>query len=93
MDFLSANRANLEGILDPAVLASAADQGRILVTSDFKTMPRHFGEFLEGGSSSPGLFLVKQHAPIAEVIDALVLIWAVSAADEWKNRIVEIPGP
>ena len=39
MDFLSANRANLEGVPDPAVLAFAAQQGRVLVTSDFKTMP------------------------------------------------------
>ena len=93
MDFLSANRANLEGIPDPAVLALAAQQGRVLVTSDLKTMPRYFGEFLQEGGSSPGVFLVKQHAPIAEVIDALVLVWAASDADEWRDRIVEIPAP
>jgi hypothetical protein len=61
MDFLSANRAHLEGLPDPTVLARAAEQDRILVTSDFKTMPRHFGELLQGGRSSPGVFLVKQH--------------------------------
>jgi uncharacterized protein DUF5615 len=91
MDFLAANRANLEGVPDPAVLAFAAEQDRVLVTSDFKTMPRYFGEFLQGGGSSPGVFLVKQHARIGEVIDALVLVWAASEADEWKNRIMEIP--
>lgn len=42
---------------------------RILVTSDFKTMPSHFG------------------------IDALVLVWAASDADEWRDRIVETPQP
>src|SRR5436309_2619639 len=46
MDFLSANEARLEGISDPAVLALAADQDRILVSHDFQTMPRHFGDFL-----------------------------------------------
>src|ERR1035438_6083496 len=91
MDFLSANRANLEGVPDPAVLAFAAQQGRVLVTSDFKTMPGYFGEFLQGGGSSPGVFLVKQHAPIAEVIDSLVLVWAASGAEERRDRIVEIP--
>ena len=93
MDFLSANRANLDGLPDPAVLAFAAEQDRVLVTSDFKTMPRYFGEFLQGAGSSPGVFLVKQHAPIAEVIEALVLVWAASDADEWRDRIVEIPEP
>jgi hypothetical protein len=34
---------------------------------------------------------VKQHTPVAEVIEALLLVWAASDADEWKNRILEIP--
>jgi hypothetical protein len=93
MDFLSANEAKLERVPDPDVLALAAEQDRILVTHDRQTMPLHFGEFLTAGRSSPGVFLVNQHTPIGEVIDALVLIWAASDADEWKNRIVNIPEP
>jgi Domain of unknown function (DUF5615) len=47
VDFLSANDAKLEGVPDSRVLALAAEQDRILVSHDFQTMPRHFGEFLE----------------------------------------------
>ena len=90
MDFLSANEAKLEGIPDPDVLALAAEQDRILVTHDRQTMPWHFAEFLMIGRTCPGVFLVSQHASIGEVIDALVLIWAGSDAEEWKNRIVNI---
>jgi hypothetical protein len=54
-------------------------------------MPRHFGTFLQERGSSPGVFLVKQSSPVAEVIDELVLIWAASDAEEWKDRILEIP--
>ena len=91
MDFLSANDANLDGIPDPRVLALAAEEGRILVSHDFQTMPRHFGEFLEVQGFSPGVLLVKQYSPVGDVIDELVLIWAASDADEWQNRILEIP--
>src|SRR6266446_3995394 len=91
LDFLSANDATLEGVPDPTVLALAAEQDRILVSHDFQTMPRHFGEFLGAGGSSPGVFLVKQSSPVGEVIDALVLIWAASDAEEWKDRILEVP--
>lgn len=91
MDFLSANEAKLEGVPDQDVLALAAEQARILVTHDRQTMPWHFAEILMSGRSCPGVFLVSQHAPIAEVIDALVLIWAGSDAEEWNNRIVNIP--
>lgn len=34
-----------EGMKDPEVLTLAASLGRILVTHDVRTMPRHFGEF------------------------------------------------
>src|ERR1700722_16475251 len=91
IDFLSARRAKLEGIPDPEVLEIAAAQGRILVTHDFRTMPRHFGEFLKTGRSSPGVVLVTQRPPPAQIIEALVLVWTASNPEEWKNRILEIP--
>jgi len=81
---------NLQGVSDPEVLAFAAQQGRILVTSDLRTMPRHFGDFLEAHGYFSGVFLVKQRAPLADVIEALVPVCATSDADEWKNWIVEI---
>ena len=93
IDFLSAHEATLEGVPDPEVLAFATRQNRILVTSDLKTMPRHFDDFLEANGHCAGVFLVKQKTPLADVIDALVLIWSASNADEWKNRLVEIPQP
>ena len=66
MDFLSANNADLEGVPDPEVLALAAAQGRILVSHDFQTMPRHFGDFLRARVSSPGLILVPNACPSAK---------------------------
>jgi len=93
IDFLSAHEARLEGVPDPEVLAFATLQNRVLVTSDLRTMPHHFGSFLEANGQCAGVFLVKQRAPLADVIEALVLVWAASDADEWKNRVVEIPQP
>jgi len=64
---------------------------RILVTHDFQTMPKHFAAFLAGGRSSPGVFLVKQRTPLAQVIEELVLVWTASEPEDWTNRILEIP--
>ena len=66
-------------------LADASLQNRILATFDLRTMPRHFGNFLEASGLCTGVFLVKQRAPLADVIEALVLVWAASDADEWKT--------
>ena len=91
VDFLSANEANLWGVADPLVLALAAEQNRILVSHDTRTMPRHFGEFLQAHGSSPGLILVPQYLPIGRAIEDLMLIWGASDAAEWQNRILRIP--
>jgi len=93
IDFLSAHEATLAGVPDPEVLAFATCQNRILVTSDLRTMPHHFGDFLAANGRCAGVFIVKQRAPLTDVIDALVLIWSASNAGEWENRIVEIPLP
>ena len=93
IDFLSANDARLEGVPDPDVLALAAQQDRVLVTSDLRTMARHFGNFLEAHGHCPGVFLVKQTTPVAAVIEELVMVWAASDTEEWKDRILEIPQP
>lgn len=93
IDFLSANDANLEGVPDPDVLALAAAEDRILVSHDFQTMPRHFGDLLRARGSSPGLILVPQNMLIGEVIEELLLIWGASGAEEWRDRWQALPLP
>jgi hypothetical protein len=55
MDFKSAASAKLQGKSDLEVLTLAAQEGRILVTQDVRTMPRHFADFLQKQSHSPGV--------------------------------------
>lgn len=93
LDFFSANEAGLASAPDPDVLAMAAEQDRILVSHDYRTMLRHFADFLHAHGSSPGLILVPQYLPIGRAIEELLLIWGASEAEEWRNRIVTIPLP
>jgi predicted nuclease of predicted toxin-antitoxin system len=46
IDFQTALAAGLASLSDREVLAMAASEGRVLVTHDRKTMPRHFAEFI-----------------------------------------------
>jgi len=86
-------RSRPGGRTDAGVLAVAAGEDRILVSHDFQTMPRHFGDFLQVRGSSPGMILVPQHMPIRKVIEELVLIWGASDPAEWKNRWQALPLP
>jgi hypothetical protein len=72
------------------VLAFAADEGRILVSHDFGTMPKHFCQFTQG-RNSPGVLLVRQDVPVAEAIETLLLIWEATEAEEWVNRLCLVP--
>jgi hypothetical protein len=81
LDFQSANAARLEGLKDPEVLAIAARDGRVIVTHDRKTMPVEFGEFIISQTSS-GVLILSQNLPIGEAIDAIILIWEASTADD-----------
>lgn len=57
---------DMAGIPDAEVLALAAAEGRMPITSDIRPMPKHFGERLASGGSSAGVLLVKQHTPVAD---------------------------
>jgi len=90
IDFLTAEAAGLVGLKDPEVLAVAAGEGRVLVSHDQKTMPRHFAELITH-TSSPGLLLIPQHLPIVAAVEDILLIWFASEAEEWVNRIRYLP--
>lgn len=80
----------MEGIKDPEVLAIAAQQGRILVSHDRRTMPLEFATFITGRQSS-GIIIVSRKLSIELVIEELLLIWAESSSGEWVNRIAKLP--
>jgi hypothetical protein len=90
VDFRSAAEAELAGLPDPEVLAAAGRAGRMLVSHDLKTMPRHFGEFVQS-SVSAGVLLIPQGLSVREAVEQLIMIWAASEAEEWVNRICVLP--
>lgn len=90
VDFQSAKIAELEGKKDREVLKLAAQEGRVLVTHDRRTMPTEFGEFVRAQNSS-GVLIVSQKLSINESIEALILIWEATTAEEWINQIMSIP--
>jgi hypothetical protein len=90
IDFRTAADAGLAGVPDGEVLALAARTGRLLVSHDFRTMPKHFAEFLQT-ASSPGVLLVPQSLPTAAAAEEILLIWSVTSLEEWAIRLVYLP--
>jgi hypothetical protein len=91
IDFKTAPERGLHhGTPDEEVLRLAAEEGRLLVSHDFKTMPQHFGAFI-AQHTSPGLILISQRIPIKQAADELHLVWGASEAEEYVNRIYRLP--
>ena len=89
-EFYDAQQGGLLGLNDPEVLDSVARTGRILVSHDRRTMPRHFAQFTELNASA-GLIVIGQKVDIGTAIDELLLIWATSKAEEWHGKIGFVP--
>lgn len=90
MAFRTADEAQIRGLPDPEVLATAARAGRILVSHDHHTMPVHFANFI-ATQQSPGVFLLSQDLPISIAVAELMMIWEASEAEEWSNTLQYLP--
>lgn len=90
ISFRNADESGLRGLDDEKVLAIAAQEGRVLVSHDRRTLPSHFARFIDD-HQSPGVILIDQPLPIKEAIDELELIWEASQEEEWIDRLEFIP--
>ncbi|HZT31679.1 MAG TPA: hypothetical protein VFA33_17465 [Bryobacteraceae bacterium] len=80
----------MDAVDDLTVLHLAAQESRILVSHDVSSMPAAFAQYRRT-SHSPGVLLVPQTWPLADAIEQLVLIWELTEAGEWVDRICYLP--
>ena len=90
LDFKRAEEVPLEGLRDDAVLAIAAEDGRVLVSHDVSTMPGHFREYIRH-RSSPGLILIPQELSIGKAIENILLISEACDEDDLANGVCLVP--
>jgi predicted nuclease of predicted toxin-antitoxin system len=93
IEFKTAAEAGLYlGASDPEVLKIAADENRILVSHDLKTMPQHFAEFIER-RSSPGVIIIRQDVAIRDAALWLKFFHDAGTPEEFKDTIRIISRP
>jgi hypothetical protein len=93
VDFKTAPEAGFHtGTLDPEILRLAAEDNRILVSHDLKTLPQHFGEFIQH-RLSPGVIIIRQEVPIRDAALWLHFFLEAGAPADFQNiiRIVSRP--
>jgi hypothetical protein len=89
IDFQTATALRLHHEPDLRVLTLAAEQGRVLVSHDRRTLPGIFKEFAKSDMSA-GLIIISQKMRIGKAAELLHLLWVASEAQEYVNIIYEL---
>lgn len=91
LDAVTAYEVEMSEAEDPALLAWAAEAGRVIVTHDRRTMPAHAARRLAAGNDFSGVIVVSRRIPLSTAIDQLEITVMCSEPDEWQNLIRHIP--
>jgi hypothetical protein len=88
IDLVRAQDALPEGAPDPAVLAWAAAESRVLITNDRNTMVGFAYRRVEAGEPMPGLIATTNEQSIGSAIDDILLIAEYMPEEEVRDQIV-----
>jgi predicted nuclease of predicted toxin-antitoxin system len=91
LDLLRVQDVGLREVDDPAILAWAASNERILLTHDRATMPDFAYNRLVEGEPMAGMFVVNDRMPIRQAIDELSLLVDCSEQAEWQDIVLYLP--
>ncbi len=72
---------------DPDILEWTAQEGRIVLTHDKRTMTRDTNVRLVAGLPMPGVVVVHQDIPTGRAINGLLELIGTSLEGEWENQI------
>ncbi len=92
IDIVRVQDVGLSGADDPAVLAWAAQEERIVLTHDIATMTTFAYQRIQAGLSMPGLFEVSRRVPpVGLAIEEIILIAKCSIEGEWEGQVRFLP--
>jgi len=91
LDAVTAFEIGMKEATDPQLLTRAAQEGRIVVTHDRKTMPSHAADLMRVGTNIAGVFVVPRSLPLRQAIEDLELMITCSGNEEWVNVIRYLP--
>ena len=90
LDIVTVQERGLQGADDSAILAWAAGEGRVLLTSDRRTMPAPARQRMANGETT-GVIVVPWSLPIGRAVEELELMARASLEGEWERRIEFLP--
>jgi hypothetical protein len=91
LDLIRVQDVGLIEVEDPAILAWAAENQRIIITHDRATMPDFAYERLVRGEDMFGMFVINDRMPVRQAIDELLLLLDCTEQAEWIGIVLYLP--
>jgi hypothetical protein len=91
LDLILAQDVGLRTADDPVILAWAAEDGRVTLTHDIRTMPGFAAQRSEASQRMSGRIVVPNQMPIGPAIEDLLVIAECTESEEWESRIEYLP--
>ncbi|MCA9970898.1 MAG: DUF5615 family PIN-like protein [Anaerolineales bacterium] len=91
LDVVRVQDLAIAGAEDPIVLAWAAENGRILLTHDQRTIPGFAFDRISRGETMAGVIVVPVTIAPGQVIDDILLIIDASSQADWVNQVQRLP--
>lgn len=91
VDIVRVQDVGLYSADDETVLEAAANDGRLLLTHDVRTVSSLAYERIKKGLKMSGVLEVPKNIAIGSVIDDLVLIAELTSEQNWDNQVRYLP--
>ncbi len=91
VDLVRVQDSGLVGADDPAILAWAAEQGRVVLTHDVSTMTAHAHERIVAGRPMRGVIEVPRDVAVGRAIDDLILLLVCAGENELDDQVRYLP--
>lgn len=91
IDIVRVQDIGLIGAGDETILARAADENRVLLTHDVRTMTGFAYKRATNRLPMSGIFEVSKEVPVGLAIADIVLIAELSLDNEWEGQVRYLP--
>ncbi len=93
LDYVLVCATDLAAAPDESVLAWAAQENRVLLTHDVRTVPPLAYARIATGQPMPGVLLIPANAPLGRAIVDCLLYIEASTPEDVMNRVIRLPFP
>ncbi|MBC8180355.1 DUF5615 family PIN-like protein [candidate division KSB1 bacterium] len=91
LDIVRVQDVGLSGADDQTILEWAAQEGRILLTHDVRTITGFAYERVKFQQSMPGVFEISREISVGIAIEDILLLAECSLEGEWEGQVRYLP--